>query len=995
MERDILPHLLETLASGHSLLELAAQAPDRVPVWDAVVVTAASGHQARIYERQLEAARRRGILGERTRALVVPDPQGARIGSGGATLHALQACCRDLGGLATVARMGILLIHAGGDSKRLPWANVMGKLFVPFPLLATPDSAVPTLFELLTACTAAVPANRGASGMLFSLTGDVLPLFDSALFHAPPDAACVATTPVSLDVAGRHGVIVPAHEGTLATNLLQKPGLPELIQANALVQGGAALVDTGIYAFTGRAFQALLELAQADPPPVQTLLDSGVECSLYEEIAAGFVPARHASLDTHPIGPAIRAHLSHCRLHHHATSPFAFIHIGSSKEYLQHMSAQWFGHLPRRVLARTGPASSPRSFCYVSELDDAVRLGAGSVVLDSSLGEGVSIGNRCLVSDVHAADETFALPDNLCLWQVPVDYQDIPDGVVTLCCGVDDNPKLPFESATFLNRSFPTWLRGHQVDPEEIWPDSETRRTLWNARLFPVRTPAGGLLLVSWLLSPDADDPLLRDTWRQAPRLSLAEVHRHVDTDALIQRNTQHRDRLLMQTIRSTVFAGLDRNVRALGIQLGATQFRERAASLVGTAGTPGNAGRLLPTSRQLQIEADLLAVAGRPRQAADRAENAFRAVSAEVSARVQRMQRAAVSDIPADRHLTVELPVRFDFAGGWSDTPPYCLERPAGVLNMAMTLFGEKPVQVEAQALDEPRWELLMADSGRRIVIQNTREAGRVGDLADPFALLRSALVLTGYGSEDGISQGVRLVTRADVPRGSGLGTSSILGAAVVDALQKLSGGDDDYETISDMVLNLEQMMTTGGGWQDQIGGLVPGVKFVSSVPLTPLSLCIEPVPLLPEVHQELHQRLVIAFSGKERLAKNVLEIVVGRYLQRDNRLLEAIEGLVSLAQQARKSLAVGDLDNLGAILRQVWMLHQQLDPQCSNPDVDAILRSVDDLASGYKLVGAGGGGFMGVLAKDAEAAGRIRTRLTQYGHGVTVYDWDLAEDQ
>ena len=104
------------------------------------------------------------------------------------------------------------------------------------------------------------------------------------------------------------------------------------------------------------------------------------------------------------------------------------------------------------------------------------------------------------------------------------------------------------------------------------------------------------------------------------------------------------------------------------------------------------------------------------------------------------------------------------------------------------------------------------------------------------------------------------------------------------------------------------------------------------------------------------------------------------------------AIEGLVWLAHEARKALTMGNLDELGRVLRKVSSLHQQLDPHCSNPAVDAIFRDVDGLASGYKLAGAGGGGFMGVLAKDPEAAGRIRSRLTELGQRVRVYDRDLA---
>jgi fucokinase len=184
---------------------------------------------------------------------------------------------------------------------------------------------------------------------------------------------------------------------------------------------------------------------------------------------------------------------------------------------------------------------------------------------------------------------------------------------------------------------------------------------------------------------------------------------------------------------------------------------------------------------------------------------------------------------------------------------------------------------------------------------------------------------------------------------------------------------------------------MTTGGGWQDQIGGLVPGVKCIFSAPVRPIQLSIEPVPLLPGIVEELEKCFVLAFTGQERLAKNVLQIVVGRYLRRDSRALSAVARLVDLADAGRKVLALGDLDGVGHIMAEAWDVHQELDPHCSNADVDAMFDQIEDLATGGKLAGAGGGGFLGVMAKDAEAAERIRKILTGIGGGVRLYDWKL----
>ena len=78
-----------------------------------------------------------------------------------------------------------------------------------------------------------------------------------------------------------------------------------------------------------------------------------------------------------------------------------------------------------------------------------------------------------------------------------------------------------------------------------------------------------------------------------------------------------------------------------------------------------------------------------------------------------------------------------------------------------------------------------------------------------------------------------------------------------------------------------------------------------------------------------------------------------------------------------------------LGALLREVWALHQQLDPHCSNPAVDAIFRVVDDLAAGYKLAGAGGGGFMIFYCPLMSRNNVIQALHEKYGGQAKRYDY------
>jgi fucokinase len=979
---------LTSLAQGMSVLRLSVEAPERIAGWDAIVLTAASQHQAALYTQQLRAARRRGLIAERTRTLVVEDPGGRRIGSGGATLNALRRL-RESRPDVDPASLKVLLIHAGGDSKRVPWANVLGKCFIPFPLFSDADRPALSVFDHQLAIAAPVAqAMRG--GGLLTFSGDALPLFASARMTLPMDGALVVTSPVSLDIAERHGVILEGRRGAVA-DLLQKMPAAELARRGALVRGGAALLDTGIYVFTGAAFRGLARLAAAPTDPVLSLLDAGAESSLYEEVASAFVPKRHAWLRQRPLGCELVAAVGKARLVHHRADDLLFVHFGTSAEVLTHLGHSWQGCLARRVMAECGANAAAAAVICDSFVHPDSVVGRGSFVFGSRLGDGIRIGARSVVVGVDSGPFAGRFPDNICLWQAPIRAGGGRGAsVLTACCGVDDNPKAALAEATFANRDLPAWMRSHGVAADDLWTPGADR-TLWNARLF---APGGdGPRWALWLLGDGRVEAACRLAWRNARRLSLGEIQRVVSSSDFRRAHADIVDEVVLTTARRTIAGCHDRDVRALVGQLRGRDARRQTLALLKTLDdAEQRVSGVVPSSRRLRLRSDLLFAAGRKARSERATNAAFDAVQVEVTAAVKAIASEPVAGIVPGARACVRLPVRFDIAGGWSDTPPYCLERPACVLNMAMTLNGALPVGAEVEAIAERRWELVLGGrAGATLTVRNGERVLSEAGLADPFALLRTGLALSGYGERRRIFQGVRVRTWARVPRGSGLGTSSILAAALLSALQRLAGRPHDMETIIERVLVLEQRLTTGGGWQDQIGGLAPNIKLISSSPICPIRPRVEPTPVLPEVVRELESRLVIAFTGIERLAKNMLQIVVGRYLERDGRLLSAIASLADLAEAGRRCLALGDLDGLGAVMDEAWGVHQILDPHCSNPDVDALFRHVAEWSSGGKLAGAGGGGFMGILARDAASARRMRACLNRCGGGVRVYDWQL----
>jgi fucokinase len=213
----------------------------------------------------------------------------------------------------------------------------------------------------------------------------------------------------------------------------------------------------------------------------------------------------------------------------------------------------------------------------------------------------------------------------------------------------------------------------------------------------------------------------------------------------------------------------------------------------------------------------------------------------------------------------------------------------------------------------------------------------------------------------------------------GSGLGTSSILAATVVRALAEMSGTPISDAALTGEVSRLEQMMTTGGGWQDQAGGVFPGAKLVTSGPGLRQRLRVEPIGWTVDREREFSQRLTLYNTGLQRMAKNLLRQVVASYLARETATVQALHGIKTLAVEMAFAMRDGEWSYLGELLDRHWRLNQILDPHTTNAPIDNLLARVRPYVSGAKLAGAGGGGYLILLAHDPDAAARLRKELGQ----------------
>lgn len=348
-------------------------------------------------------------------------------------------------------------------------------------------------------------------------------------------------------------------------------------------------------------------------------------------------------------------------------------------------------------------------------------------------------------------------------------------------------------------------------------------------------------------------------------------------------------------------------------------------------------------------------------------------------------------SDAASAKPVRVERPLRIDLAGGWSDTPPICYDNGGAVVNAAVTLEGCRPVVAEVRRISAKEVRVESVDLGERGVLKRKSEIYGEKDPHDWCALVKSALAVTGYSFSQG---GLDIRIFADVPKGSGMGTSSILGAALVEALLKVAGKSPDPDTVAVTTLRLEQEMRTGGGWQDQIGALHPGVKLIETGAGRDQRFSIKRLP--PKAEKAfaafLKDRGVLYFTGQKRMARNVLRGVLAFYASNPDGIAHAI--VSALKRDARacfSALKREDWRGFAAALNAYWMNKKALDPGSTNPQVESIIARIAPWTEAVSLAGAGGGGFLFAVAKSKAAKAKMVKVLESAGNGGRCYNFAL----
>ena len=370
-----------------------------------------------------------------------------------------------------------------------------------------------------------------------------------------------------------------------------------------------------------------------------------------------------------------------------------------------------------------------------------------------------------------------------------------------------------------------------------------------------------------------------------------------------------------------------------------------------------------------------------------EEAQEAFRLLRHGLTAPMLQERQSPRMSVYSDQIVWGRSPVRIDIAGGWTDTPPYCLMEGGDVINLAIELNGQPPLQAYVKPCKQHHIILRSIDLGAAEVVKDYDDIADFHHVGSPFSIPKAALVLAGFHphfSEEryitleqqlqAFGCGIEVTLLSAIPAGSGLGTSSLLASTVLGALNDFCGLSWDKQEIGRRTLVLEQLLTTGGGWQDQFGGLLHGIKLLQTKRGFDQSPTVHWLPSELYTLPEYSQCHLLYYTGITRTAKTLLAEIVRRMFLNNHEEIALLREMKAHTHNLYETIQRNDFQGLGLAIRRTWEQNQAIDAGTNPPSVKRLTDMIDDLCYGYKLPGAGGGGYLYMIAKDPDAAARIR---------------------
>ena len=899
---------------------------------------------------------------DRTEWFCTSDPIGMKLGSGGGTTWLLREWYRKQQTEHSTEKR--ILLHAGGQSRRLPGYAPSGKILTPIPVFrwARGQKLGQNLLSLQVPLYEKIMEQAPEKLRTLIASGDVYIRAEKPLQEIPDaDVVCYGLW-VDPVLATHHGVFVSDRKQPEALDfMLQKPSLQEL---ENLSKTHLFLMDIGIWLLSDRAVELLMKRSLKD--------GSGSDLKYYD-LYSDF----GLSLGNHPrITDDELNRLSVAIL---PLPGGEFYHYGTSRELLSSTVTLQNRVYDQRQIMHRKVKPNPAIFVQNAEVGISLSSNNDNLWIENSfVGTSWKIGSRQIITGVPENDWTLELPDGVCIDIVPLAEKHW----AVRPYGFDDVSKgdIRDEKTLYLGISFPDWLAERGLTPDDV---TGRKDDLQAAGIFPVVEGVEQMgAVLRWMTSePELTEG--KEIWLNSQRLSADEISAKADLRQLYAQRESFRKgnwELLARNYEKSVFYQLD---------LADVAEDFHCLKIDKPDVLPADAPQMQRIhNRMLRAQIDKLN--GKDFQNDEK--EAFGLLREGLLSDLYEKKSSPYLNVYSDQIVWGRSPVRIDVAGGWTDTPPYSLFAGGNVVNLAIELNGQPPLQVYVKPCKEYRVVLRSIDMGAMEVVNTFEELQDYCKIGSPFSIPKAALTLAGFGpafSEvvypslekhlQAFGTGIEITLLSAIPAGSGLGTSSILASTVLGSLSDFCGLMWDKNEICRRTLALEQLLTTGGGWQDQYGGVLQGIKLLQ----TETGFVQNPlIHWLPEhlfTHPEYRDCHLLYYTGITRTAKGILAEIVRSMFLNSSAHLAILENMKAHALDMAETIQRNDFETYGALIGKTWMQNQALDCGTNPPAVEEIINKIKDYTLGYKLPGAGGGGYLYMVAKDPQAALRIREILTQ----------------
>ncbi len=826
------------------------------------------------------------------------DPVGHKLGSGGGTTWLLQQAHEWLNGERCI------VLHAGGQSRRLPSYAPSGKILTPIPVFRWErgQRLSQSLLDLQLPLYERMMAQAPQRLTTMIVSGDVYIRAAERIGQIPDaDVVCYGLW-LDASIAKDHGVFVSDRRSpNVLKMMLQKPSTEQLSE---LLKDHFYLTDIGIWLLSDRAVKLLMKRSMKEDGTLK-------EYDMYSEFGC--------TLGTHPT-------IDDPELHELSVAivPLQggeFYHFGTSGEMISSTMAIQNIVNDQRDIMHHDRKPHPSIFTQNAITKIPFTEQNQNIWIENScVGEHWTLSHDHIITGVPDNDWTITLEPGQCVDIIPI-------GETQYCVRrYDINEK--FAGAAQQEKRFPVL---DSLDHLENLDNLES-------------------IAVGFLSAEDISNVAnLRRLFAQR------KVFRSRNWPALA-RNWQH-----------SVFYQLD-------LDDAAREFKEMN----------------LPQPAALPVEAPLMTRIHDCMFRGD-SDGAFSLLREGLTAGVLASKQTPRLSVYPDQIVWGRSPVRIDLAGGWTDTPPYCLMEGGSVVNIAIELNGQPPLQTYIKPCKEPHVILRSIDLGAMEVVETYEQLAAYNKVGSPFSIPKAALVLAGF--QPGFSQetypslraqleafgcGIELTLLSAIPAGSGLGTSSILAATVLGAVNDFCSLAWDKNEIGRRTLVLEQLLTTGGGWQDQFGGVLGGVKLLDTQRGFDQNPRVRWLPDAVFTQPEYAQCHLLYYTGITRTAKKILAEIVRRMFVNHHQQLLQLREMKAHSMDMYEAIQRQDFLAMGQLISKTWQQNQRIDSGTNPDSVRRITDLIDDLCLGYKLPGAGGGGYLYMVAKDPEAAARIRQILT-----------------